>query len=151
MRGPVGRRSDNREVESLLRLILQFGRFGIVGALATAVHFCTVVALVEWFATAPLPANGLGYGLAFAVSWFGSSRWTFRGAAAVRFAVPRFLCVSLLGLALNQAVNALAIYGLGAHYLTGLAAALLLVPVVTFTLNRIFVFPQTPAQSGPNN
>ena len=135
-------------IEPLLRLILQFGRFGVVGVLATAVHFSAVVALVEWFAASPLPANALGYGLAFAVSWFGSSRWTFRGAAVVRFAVPRFVCVSLLGLVLNQAVNALVIDGLGGHYLAGLAAALVIVPVVTFTLNRIFVFPQTPAQSG---
>lgn len=132
----------------MLRLILQFGKFGIVGVLATALHFSVVVALVEWFATSPLPANALGYGLAFAVSWFGSSRWTFRGATVARFAVPRFLCVSLLGLALNQGVNALVIYGLGGPYLAGLAAALVIVPAVTFTLNRVFVFPQTPAQSG---
>lgn len=132
----------------MLRLILQFGKFGIVGVLATALHFSVVVALVEWFATSPLPANALGYGLAFAVSWFGSSRWTFRGATVARFAVPRFLCVSLLGLALNQGVNALVIYGIGGHYLAGLAASLVTVPIVTFTLNRAFVFPQTPVQSG---
>lgn len=129
-------------IEPLLRLVLQFGKFGVVGVLATAVHFSVVVALVEWFGMPPLPANALAYGVAFAVSWIGSSRWTFRGAAVVRFAVPRFLCVSLLGLALNQGMNALVIYGIGGHYLAGLAASLVTVPVVTFVLNRTFVFPQ---------
>lgn len=136
------------QIEPLLRLVLQFGKFGVVGVMATALHFSVVVALVEGFAISPLPANALGYGLAFAVSWFGSSRWTFRGATVVRFAVPRFLCVSLLGLALNQGMNALVIYGIGVHYLAGLAASLVTVPIVTFTLNRAFVFPQTPAQTG---
>lgn len=130
------------QIEPLLRLVLQFGKFGVVGVMATAVHFSVVVALVEWIGMPPLPANALAYGIAFAVSWVGSSRWTFRGARTVRGAVPRFLCVSLLGLALNQAVNALVIYGFGGHYLAGLAAALVIVPVVTFTLNRAFVFPQ---------
>ena len=120
--------------------VLQLVRFGLVGVLATAVHY--VVALGVSFFTTPYLANFAGYCTAVSVSYLGHHRFTFnvaaQGAAHGR-RMPRFIVTSLSALILTQAVLAATIAA-GLSEPVGLALAVLCVPPYTFVLSRFWVF-----------
>ena len=131
--------------------MLQFGRFGLVGVLATAIHSAVVIVLVEGSIASPLLANVLGYGVGFSVSYLGGVRWVFRGTRASGATLLKFSLVAALGLLLNQAINYFVIYIVSWHYLIGLGAALAIVPAITFALQRVWVFrrpPEKPRATG---
>ncbi len=122
----------------------ELARFGVVGALATAVHY--TVALSANAYVVALVANVLGYLAALSVSYVGHQRWTFRLAAEAidhRRQLPRFAVTSLSALALSQGAVA-ATQFIGVADAGALAAGVVVVPVWTFLLGRFWVFARVP-------
>jgi len=80
-------------------------KFGSVGVLNTAVDYIVFNALVLGFGMSVGPANVVSYSFGIANSWFWNSRWTFgdRKLRHPRLALPTFVAVNLVGLALNTA------------------------------------------------
>ncbi|MCI0723590.1 MAG: GtrA family protein [Acidobacteria bacterium] len=127
------------------RLVRESLRFGLVGGLATATHVTIFMCLIAVKDTYPMLANLIAWIMAFVVSFLGHYNWTFREASVERGrsalqSMPRFLMVSLLGLALNSLVVALVIDV--ARWPYGAAAALMatLVPLVTFGASKLWAF-----------
>jgi putative flippase GtrA len=129
----------------------QLLRFVLVGVAATCTHY--VVALISASAFNLYAANLLGYATAVAISYFGHQRYSFRlapGAVSHRAQLPRFVLVSLSGLALSYLILALMKSLVGAPDWLSLAAAVGLVAVYTFLANKYCVFrasapvPDTP-------
>lgn len=119
----------------------QLLRFLLVGAAATCAHY--VVALISANAINLYAANLLGYLMAVAISYFGHQRFSFRLAAEAvshREQLPRFVLVSLSGLALSYLILLLVREAFGASAWLSLAAAVGLVPVYTFLANKYCVF-----------
>jgi putative flippase GtrA len=116
----------------------QLALFLCIGLGATAVH---VVIAAHLIGTHMMPA-ALGSAIAFVFanlfSYFSQSTYVFQ-----RPPTPaqywRFLSVSLVGLAVVAAISS-GLEVLGVHYLAGIAAVVLVVPIATFGLHRLWTF-----------
>lgn len=121
-----------------------FGRiawFIVVGCAAAAVHWCVVVGLVSRAGWHPLVANGLGWLVAFTVSFTGHHRLTFREhRSPARSAAWRFLLVSTGGFAVNETAYALLLGWTGQRYDLMLAVILVAVAGVTYLLSLHWAF-----------
>lgn len=120
--------------------LVQVLRFGVVGILATAVHFAVLRAGVELLGAPPAPMNGLAFCVAFFVSYLGQSRWVFGGGSAGAARLARFAASAVGGLLGNVGIMALAVNVLGLPYEWGFALALVLIPALTFFVNKLWVF-----------
>ena len=120
-----------------LALALQYGRFLVVGAGATAIHVLLYVAAAAMLGWPPLAANALGFAAGVQVSFFGHGRWTFRASTG---RVVRFWLVAGLGLALNSAFVQLVTADLGLGYGWAIPFIAGVTPVVTFTLSKLWAF-----------
>lgn len=122
------------------QLLLQIIRFGIVGVIASLVHFTCVVLFVQLLHWQPLVANIVGFSVGVQVSYWGHRRFTFRGTEAThRVAYPR--------LVMMQAGNFLANEGLFMMFLSmnlpypiALFIVLSIMPMFTFVISKTWVF-----------
>ncbi|MEI7910745.1 MAG: GtrA family protein [Verrucomicrobiota bacterium] len=120
-------------------MISQLVRFGCVGAVAAAVHLGVVWLLVVLLDMAPLLANVAGFGLAFQVTYFGHSQWTFntiKRSGDYR----RMLMVSVSAFALNEALYAVLLQTTTLDYRIALGLVLVAVAGLTFVGSRVWVF-----------
>ena len=123
-------------------------RFVLNGLFATAVHYAVLAGLVEGAGMASAAvANALAAVCGIAVSYFGNRSFVLRSRAPHRRAGPRFLAGYAAVVALHGGAMALWAdlggldYRIGFLLFTGLAA------VLTFLLNRFFVFRESGAES----
>lgn len=119
--------------------------FVAVGCTAAAVHFAVVVLLVTHAGLPPLAANVGGWLVAFVVSFLGQWQLTFRahGAPALQ-ALRRFLVLSLVGFATNEAAYAVLLHVSVLPYDVLLAAVLVGVAVMTYLLSSRWAFRGSP-------
>lgn len=119
-------------------------RFGIVGLSAAAVHYWTVVGLVELARIVPLLANVGGFVVAFWVSYFGHRHWTFSDtldpAGGRKTSFLRFLLVALIGFCMNELLFFLLLHYAALPYYIALAIVVLTVAVMTYILSRLWAF-----------
>jgi putative flippase GtrA len=123
------------------RLSGQMMRFALVGVIATCAHYLVAIGAVQSINV--YGANLAGYLAAVAISYFGHQRYSFRLSAreiSHRSQFPRFILASLGGLVLSYLVLAIMEDGLEAPHWLSLAAAVCLVPVYTFIVNKMVVF-----------
>lgn len=119
----------------------EIARFGIVGVLATLTHFVILYALVERAGLVPSLANGAAFLCAVCVTWLGQSRWVFAGHGSTSVAKLLRFAVSLtVGLLANVAIMALATEVLDLGYRAGFVIACLVVPALSFVINKLWVF-----------
>jgi putative flippase GtrA len=87
-----------------MSLLARLLKFAGVGAIATAIQYVLLVALVEFAALEPVPASSIGYAAGAAFGYFANHRWTFGGRAAHSTATLRYAAMLGFGFALNAAV-----------------------------------------------
>lgn len=123
------------------KLFHQLLRFGLIGLLAGAVHFSIVVLLVESAGLKPLIANIFAFLAAFQVSYWGHRYWTFRGTTAShRMALPRLFLVCSAAFAANESLFYLFLALFNLPYPIALFLVLAILPLLTFTLSKLWVF-----------
>jgi putative flippase GtrA len=124
------------------RLLGQLIRFIISGALVTALGvgvYALVALVLRWH---PQLGNFLAYVIAVATGYVMHSKWSFRGHGSDRTHGTKFkfVIVSII----SYALNSLWVWLLFTHLELGRAAPILpmlfVTPVVTFALNRQWVF-----------
>lgn len=121
-------------------LVGQAFRFAVVGGAATVTHVGVAVTLIERVGISVLSANGLAFLVAVFVSYFGHHSWTFTRDGYHDRHLPRFIAISLAGLALNQAIVFSVVTLAGFPYLVGVLVVVSIVPVLTFVLSRSWAF-----------
>ena len=130
---------------ALRSLFGQLVRFGLVGGFVTGLYALVYSPLASLELTSPQVANLCGYFVAMVTGYLLHSRWSFRGHGErdnVARTTSRFFVVSLVSLGLN----ALFVFVLtDSAMLNGpwwwpLIPILFVTPLVTFTLNRQWVF-----------
>lgn len=137
MTSPTPEAPDN----SPAALSSQILRFALVGVVATCAHYLMSMSVVQLFNI--YSANLAGYLIAVAISYFGHQRYSFQLATTQvshRAQFPRFMFASLGGLALSCLILAIMDDGVGAPHWLSLAAAVCLVPIYSFTINKWVVF-----------
>ena len=120
--------------------VRQLGVFGIVGGVATLVHYGTAIVAAEYSGIST--ANLIGFLVAFSVSYVGHSRMTFRLAPDERDHIsrlPRFLVTAIAGFSASQAVLLVAKGG-GFPSWISLAVATAAIPLFSFFVARFWVF-----------
>lgn len=132
-----------RQDGALAALIGQLVRFGLVGAFVTALGVAAYWVPATFLGVAPLLANLLGYAVAVLFGYVLHSRVSFRGHGrrdrqSVR--TVRFFIVSLVSLALNSLFVWVLTGPLGGPTWWPVLPMLFVTPLVTFYLNRQWVF-----------
>jgi putative flippase GtrA len=116
----------------------QFALFVCIGLGATAVHVGIAAHLIGTLLMPPVLGNAIAFVFANLISYFSQSAYVFRQQPrSVQY--WRFLCVSLVGLALVAAIST-GLEVLGVHYFAGIAAVVLVLPIVTFGLHSLWTF-----------
>lgn len=122
-------------------LFRQVSWFVAVGCAAALTHWCVAIGCVKLTGAAPLLANFVGWLVAFVVSFAGHFHLTFRHALqSWHIAGLRFLAVSALGFAVNEAAYAWLLAATGMRYDILLALILIAVAGMTFVLSRLWAF-----------
>jgi putative flippase GtrA len=122
---------------------IQGARFVIVGLTATCTHVAIVVLLIDGMGLSLASlANAFALLAGSAVSYLGNYFWTFRSGGAhvgrvVRFAVSYGLVFAFGGLVMLLAADII-----GMPYMLPLALIVVVSPILTFLLNRFWVFGQ---------
>lgn len=134
-------------LESLMEsgLLGQVIRFGIAGGISTGLYAIVYSPLAKFEIVTPSLANLAGYFVAMISGYFLHSHWSFRGHGArgnVARTGSRFFVVSLVSLALNSLFVWVLTEDsmLNGAWWWPLIPILLVTPLVTFALNRIWVF-----------
>jgi putative flippase GtrA len=118
----------------------QVARFAVVGGIATVCHIVVAVVLVEGPGLTPVLANFIAFCAAVLVSYLGNHSWTFGATGEHLFHLPRFAAIAVTGLALNQAIVYTMVEVVGADYRLALMVVVLVVPALSFALNRGWAF-----------
>ncbi|BFU42862.1 GtrA family protein [Krasilnikovia sp. MM14-A1004] len=124
-------------------------RYGCSGAASAATHFGTALALVEGLGAPPVAASTVGFTASIAVSYVLQRNWVFRAATRHVVGGARFLVVTAVALTCNTAVVWAGTALLHAPYRIVQAVALMLIPLVNYTINSRWTFresPRVPAQ-----
>jgi len=127
-----------------MRTFRQFLAFASVGAVSTAAHYMTLVALVELGQVRVTLATAAGAIVGAIVGYLGNYHWTFASRRAHRVALPRFAAIAALGALLNTAIMALATHTLPFHYIFLQMGATAIVLLFNFAANRHFTFAAPP-------
>ena len=129
-------------------LLEQIIRFGAVGAAASATHVAVALVMIERQGLPVLTSNGLAFTVAVLLSYIGNHSWTFLRAGSHDRHLPRFVVVSLAGLALNQSIVFTTVTLAGFPYIVGILIVIAVVPVLTFLLSRSWAFIDFKARAG---
>jgi putative flippase GtrA len=118
----------------------KFVRYAGAGAVGTAVHYSTLIALVQTGIATPLVGSTLGATVGALVNYALNHRYTFASRRAHAHALPRFAVVAAAGIVVNAVVLAALIAVFSAHYLIAQVVATLAVLVFGFLANRQWTF-----------
>ncbi len=121
----------------------QLLRFGMVGGFVTALSVIVYYVPATWLGVPPLLANLLAYGVAVALGYVLHSRVSFKGHGSRDKPLERtgrFFIVSLVSLGLNSLFVGILTGPLQGPTWWPVIPMLFVTPVVTFTLNRQWVF-----------
>lgn len=121
-------------------LFFQIMRFGIVGVIASLVHFSCVVFFVQLLHWLPLVANIVGFSIGVQVSYWGHRTFTFRDSdASHRVAYPRLVMLQTGNFIANEGLFSLFL-SLHLPYQVALLIVLAIMPIFTFMISRAWVF-----------
>ncbi|AIK43505.1 GtrA family protein [Brucella anthropi] len=121
-----------------MKMLIQFGRFGLVGLLNTFITLL-VIAVLTWLGASPFVANAIGYVAGLVNSYFGNMAWTFRSDStwtrSIRFLIAFGICY-----AVNVYILQLSLPLEQYHILIPQLIAMASYTVLFFILSRAWVF-----------
>ena len=123
-------------------MLIHAGKFLLVGILVTAIHLAISYLMVHWD-HGLLSANCTAFVIAFFISYFLQSRFTFKHA--YNFSkLAKFALVALIALTVSQAVAYLSLT-LSVPLFWAVLFSGLTPPAISFLLNYFFVFKDIPS------
>lgn len=114
--------------------------FVVIGALTTIVHIIVGLIVHHVLHVDAFNANLAAFCVGFFVSYFGHRTYTFRSEARISYSMPRFFCISLMSLFLNQAIVFVMVNTLHYPYWMALGVMVAVVPAFTYVLGRLWAF-----------
>ncbi len=121
-------------------LLREAVRFASVGLGATLVHLLAAFVANRVFGLSPFLANAIGFGTAFALSYFGHFYWTFGHRKGHARHLPRFLIVAGCGYLTSNVIVWIVTTRGGLAFEYALAAILVIVPATTWIISRLWAF-----------
>lgn len=120
-------------------------RFGMVGALATAIQYLVLVVLVRGIGMWPPVASAVGFVLSAGVNYLLNYHFTFRSHQQHAPAASKFLTLAIVGLVLNATLMQVLVDS-GWHYLLAQVCVTAVVFLWNFVGNSLWTFR---AYTGP--
>lgn len=120
-------------------LLRQLVIFGLVGVVATLTHYLIALASHESLGINLHASNFIGYACAVGVSYFGHGLLTFR-VSLNRRVLRRFVLVSIATYTASAGILAGLETGLNFPHRISLAVVVLTIPVISFLLNKLWVY-----------
>lgn len=124
-------------------LLMQFIRFGMTGGFVTLLGIGVYLLAAMQFDVAPLISNVLAYAVAVTTGYVLHSRFSFKGHGRrdnMARTTSRFFIVSMVSLALNSLFVWVLTGPIGGPDWWPTIPMLFVTPLVTFSLNRHWVF-----------
>jgi putative flippase GtrA len=112
----------------------------IAGGLGTVIYIALVAGFVELVGLHPVTSAVLAFIVLEVFVYWTNRLWVYRATQDHRYAIPRFVVVSLVGIVLNAALMYGVVEGLDLAYGWGLVATTLVVPPTNFLLNFLWAF-----------
>ena len=129
-----------RNAEGVAPWPVQLARYTLVGGAGTLAQYVILVVLVEAGWTGVVPASTLGAIAGALVNYVLNRGYTFASRKSHAHALPRFLIVAAMGIALNAIVLVLLSRHTGLAYLAAQVIATAVVLVAGFAANRRWSF-----------
>lgn len=119
-------------------------RFLAVGGSATALQYALLILLVEVAHSGKLPAAAAAYSLAALANYLLNYYFTFSAGGRVRHtqALPRFVAVAAVGLAINTLCFSLLLPF--SHYVLAQGVATVVTLVFNFLLHQFWTYRMSP-------
>lgn len=114
-------------------------RYGLVGLVATATHFVTMMLCVEHALLPAWLASGMGAAAGAQVAYAGNRWFTFDHRGPLTSSWPRFQLTAVLGGLLGMAIVAAGVAA-GLYYLLAQVVATFASLLLTFKINRTWTF-----------
>ncbi len=137
----IRRQMDQMRASGVLGQLL---RFGIAGGLSSVIYSLVYLPLTKFVFPPQQAVAAVPFAFAVAVTagYFLHSRWSFKGHAAEPGGAKhvKFVLVQGTGLALNALITWVGTAFLHLHPWVPLIPAVFLAAIVTFVLNRFWVF-----------
>ena len=121
---------------------LQFLRYSVVGACATASQYAVLIFLVELFHMQAVLASSIGSVIGSIVSYYMNHRFTFKSEKRHRDALWQFYSIAAVGTALNALFMYIGTHTLHWHYMNAQIITTGLVLLWNFTGNQQWTFKQ---------
>ena len=124
-------------------------RFVVVGVAATATHYAIALSMVTVAGFPTQIAHVTGFLCAVPVSFLGHYHWTFGSRVRYGRAALRFVAVALGAFLVSMAsLEALERF-VAWHAAASLLVCVLVIPIASYVLNRVFVFGAPGARRAP--
>jgi putative flippase GtrA len=115
--------------------------FGIIGSLAAIVHYGVAVSLESSTNISPAHSNIAGFVLAFPISYFGHSKFSFANhQRSHRQAFPKFFMVALAGFITNQILVLGLMHLFALPFWLVLGMVMVIVAASAYLLSRFWAF-----------
>lgn len=124
----------------LRHIVSQFITYAGVGSLGTVAHYLLLLFLVEKLHIAAYQGAIAGFLLGAVINYYLNHRITFRSQMRHHEALPKFLIVATIGVALTGALMAWATEQRHLHYFIAQLITTALLLVLTFLGNRLWTF-----------
>jgi putative flippase GtrA len=125
---------------SLLGLLI---RYGIVGVVASVAHFSVAYICYQFLHINFFIAHFFGFFVGLLCAYFGHYFYSFKDQQQHTKRFPKFLLTSLVALTLHQGGAYLLVKQLHLNYSSQVLPLLVIsVPLITFLLNRFWVFSE---------
>lgn len=137
---------DQPEMQSPAGPCARFVRFGFAGALGTAVHYTVLIVAVHVLAAPAAVAAMVGAAVGAVFNYLLARSYVFQSQRYHREAMPRFMVMVAVGIALNGALIGLLV-GLGWNYLVAQVVTTAIIMGLNFGVSSIWIF-KTASRSG---
>jgi putative flippase GtrA len=122
------------------KLVKQLAKFISVGVLATGLHVATALGLNQFVGVEALRSNFVAFGVATLWSYLGNWAWTFGGQDRLKSSAPKFLAMSSIAFALNQAIVYWVTRVEGQPLAVAMIPVVVVIPAFSFWLARTHIF-----------
>lgn len=128
-------------MKNMGKLLVQFGKFGLVGMLCFGIDYGLMILLKESGVVGYFGASAISFTVSVIVNYILSMRFVFQGKDNLNKMqeIAIFVVLSLVGLAFNQMIMWIAVDFFGIFYAVAKILSTLLVTVYNFISRKTFL------------
>ena len=125
-------------------IIYQFIKFIIIGTFSGAIHSLILVLLIEGLMMNAVYASVPAFLCGVFVSYEMNCKWVFYAQSDILAQRVKFFITALAGFALNLIIMHTIVNYLNMPYLLALACLFFLLPILSFSIHKVWTFYQKP-------